>query len=341
MADRARQVAAYLETSPWRGWRRAPLAGDASNRRYERLCCPATGATVVLMDAPPERGEDIGPFVSMADYLTGLGLSAPRVLAQDLSAGLLVLEDLGDDLFAQILQQDPNLEDELYAAATDVLVALSGSPVPEGLAPYDPSRLAQMVTPAFDWYVYGVTARVPASRDTFCAELETGLAGIAPEKPVTVLRDYHAENLIWLPNRKGIARVGLLDFQDALQGHPAYDLVSLLTDARRDVAPDLADRTIARFVDRTGADPERFDAAFALLSVQRNLRILGVFARLSLQLGKPHYVDFIPRVWRYLDRSLSHPALKRLAPRLRADLPAPTPAILRTLKEQCATAPTL
>jgi hypothetical protein len=157
---------------------------------------------------------------------------------------------------------------------------------------------------------------------------------------VLALRDFHAENLVWLPDRAGVARVGLLDFQDAEAGHPAYDLVSLLKDARRDLAPGLEQEMIDRFLSRTGCDPERFAAAYAALGAQRNLRILGVFARLSMHFGKPHYVDLIPRVWAHLTASLRHPALAPLARRVADDLPEPTPDILASLKEQCATVPT-
>jgi len=158
---------------------------------------------------------------------------------------------------------------------------------------------------------------------------------------VLIQRDFHAENLLWLPNRTGVQRVGLLDFQDARTGHPAYDLVSLLKDARRDVPAKVERAMIARYVQNTNSDPRAFDAAYQLLGVQRNLRILGVFARLSLHFNKPHYVDLIPRTWAHLMQGLSHPALKKLRDQVLKDLPPPTPENLTVLKEKCASIPTL
>ncbi len=155
---------------------------------------------------------------------------------------------------------------------------------------------------------------------------------------VACLRDYHAENLIWLPGRKGPTRVGLLDFQDAFLGHPAYDLVSLLQDARRDVAPQVEAQMIARFCARTGHETARFSAAYALLGAQRNLRILGVFTRLALQAGKPQYLALIPRVWGHVTRNLAHPELAALRDTVAATLPEPTPEALERIAEQCQTA---
>ena len=177
-------------------------------------------------------------------------------------------------------------------------------------------------------------------RAAFHDTVRQALDSHAAEMSALVLRDYHAENLIWLPGRNGTARVGLLDFQDAARGHPVYDLVSLLKDARRDLAPGLEARMIDRFLDRSGMAPDAFHAAYATLGAQRNLRILGGFARLSMHYGKPSYVDLIPRVWRHLQDSLAHPALATLAKVVNEDLPPPDPNLLQTLKDQCGTVPT-
>jgi aminoglycoside/choline kinase family phosphotransferase len=157
---------------------------------------------------------------------------------------------------------------------------------------------------------------------------------------VLVLRDYHAENLIWLPEREGIARVGLLDFQDAVLGHPEYDLVSMLQDARRDVPDNIVRETCQHYLARSGADPESFETAYHLLGLQRNLRILGVFARLCIQAGKPHYVDLIPRVYAHVLHNLKHPKLHHLAKAFLPALPEPTPDFLNTLRNRCAKIPT-
>ena len=329
----------FLAAAGWGEALRAPLAGDASNRRYERLQA-ADGAPAVLMDAPPEKGEDVRPFVAIAEYLTGLGLSAPRILAADPEHGFLLLEDLGDDLFARVVLDRPPLETELYCAATDVLLALHSHRPPPALAPYDAPVMADMAALAYRWYGAQETGSMAALSQTFHAAFQALLAEHIPDQTVLIQRDYHAENLLWLPARSGPARVGLLDFQDAMLGHPAYDLVSLLQDARRDVPPAVEQEMIARYIAKSGHDAAQFQAAYALLGAQRNLRILGVFARLSLLAGKPHYVDFIPRVWDYLMRDLEHPLLADIRARLLADLPAPSEALLTELKAKCATVQT-
>jgi aminoglycoside/choline kinase family phosphotransferase len=339
--DRAEAAARFLALAGWGGATRAALAGDASSRRYERLS-RATGETAVLMDAPPATGEDVRPFTAIARHLAGLGLSAPLILAEDAEQGFLLLEDLGDALFARLLARDPAREAELYAAATDVLVALHRHPAPADLPRLDATTMPPLVAPVFDWYHAGATGRParPEARAALEDALAEALDCLAPvSRPVLILRDYHAENLIWLPGREGAARVGLLDFQDARAGHPAYDLVSLLEDARRDVAEPTRQLAIRRYIEATGAAAETFEAALAVQGAQRNLRILGVFARLSLHFGKAQYVDMIPRVWAHLRRDLAHPALAAVA-RTTAPLPAPDPALLKRLKDLCGTVPT-
>jgi aminoglycoside/choline kinase family phosphotransferase len=193
--------------------------------------------------------------------------------------------------------------------------------------------MADLAALALDWYRHGATGEENATlRARFCALLETHLAALPGTDSVLIQRDYHAENLLWLPGRAGVARVGLLDFQDAMRGHRAYDLVSLLQDARRDVSPPVAEAMLRHYIAATGADADTFTTAFHWLGAQRNLRILGVFARLCLRDGKPHYIDLIPRVWAHLQTDLRHPALAPLAGIVAETLPAPTPAHLDALK---------
>ncbi len=341
MADRDAAARDFVAKTDWAGAQIAPLAGDASNRRYLRLTDTATNATAVLMDAPPERGEDTAPFVAIAGYLTALGLSAPRILAADTKAGFLLIEDLGDALYARLIPTTPGLEPTLYEAATDVLIALHSHAPPAGLATYDAPLMADLAALAYDWYLAHAGSPDDSARAMFRDTMERALRADASEAPVLIQRDYHAENLLWLPDRDGIARVGLLDFQDAMRGHPAYDLVSLLQDARRDVPPRIAAQMIRHYTDRTRADATAFDRVYHVLGAQRNLRILGVFARLCLRDGKPHYLDLIPRVWNHLMHDLDHPALNEVAPLVRAVLPAPTPEILNLLRAKCASVPTL
>jgi len=332
MSDRDPLIETFIEGTDWKGATVAPLAGDASNRRYLRLMHPE-GGSAVLMDAPLEKGEDTAPFIRIAEYLTAQGLSAPRILARDEALGFLLLEDLGDDLFARVIPREPNLENSLYSAATDLLVQLHAAPPAEGLAAYDPPLMADLAALPFDWY-----AKVePGLRRAFAQAMQSTLEGLHGASDVLIQRDYHAENLLWLPERKGAARVGLLDFQDAMLGHRAYDLVSLLQDARRDVPPRIEEAMIDRYIDQSGLDPMRFRADYNRLGAQRNLRIVGVFARLCIRDGKAHYVDLIPRVWGHLMRNLEDPALADVATLVRGHLPVPNTATLQRLKDQCAT----
>jgi aminoglycoside/choline kinase family phosphotransferase len=326
---RAALLADFIGTTDWAGAERTVLAGDASNRRYDRL--RRGGESAVLMDAPPEKGEDVRPFLSVAAYLSGLGLSAPRVLAQDQEAGFLLIEDLGDDLFARVTARDPGAEMTLYAAATDVLATLHDAPPMPGLARYDAATMTPLAALAYDWYLAESLDRNDAAKAAFCGAFAP-LLQAETSCTVTILRDYHAENLLWLPGRDGAARVGLLDFQDAMIGDPAYDLVSMLMDARRDVSAEVEDAMIARFCAATGQDRAGFERRYHVVGAQRNLRILGVFARLSRRDGKRHYVDLIPRVWGHLMRNLSHPALSGVAGLVKADLPVPEAAILDRLR---------
>ena len=316
MPDRDAQIDTFLHHAGWGTATRHPLAGDASNRRYLRLVSEP-GATAVLMDAPPDRGEDVRPFLAIARHLARIGLSAPAVLADDTQAGLLLLEDLGDGLFAR-LAGNPATETKLYGAAAETLAALPAGPPPEGLGLFTPDPMADLARLVFDGY-----APVTKKGEELVSLLRKALERTAPKPTVLSLRDFHAENLLWLPDRAGPARVGLLDFQDAVIAHPAYDLVSLLHDARRDVGEATRAATIRRFLDLTGHEAAPFMAAAAALSAQRNLRILGVFARLARRDGKAGYLRVLPRVWRNLNRDLDHPALSRLRETALRLLPPP------------------
>lgn len=339
MTDRTSLARAFLAKTSWAGAASCLLAGDASNRRYYRLHRHDTADTAVLMDAPPAKGEDVRPFVQVAEHLRSIGLSPPEIFAEDEAHGFLLLEDLGDALFARAIPDDPSLENSLYSAATDTLVVLHDHPPPPGLATYDPDIMADLAALAFDWYATGTGAPDRDLRAAFHDAMRHLLAQHAANADIMIQRDYHAENLLWLPERDGVARVGLLDFQGAMLGHRAYDLVSLLQDARRDVPRDIEAQMVARYIAATGADADAFQTAYRVLGAQRNLRILGVFARLCMRDGKQVYIDLIPRVWNHLQADLAHPALTPIAGLLAEGLPHPTPSILNTLSEKCATIP--
>lgn len=312
---------ALLDEVGWGGARIEQIPGDASFRSYQRLSrtrLDGTEESAILMDAPPPR-EDIRPFTSIARRLTGFGYSAPRILAENDAAGFLLLEDLGDATFTRVLAGDPTgdlgAEERLYALATDLLIDLHRRPAAEttsGLAPYDEAVLLREARLLTDWTL-PVFAGAPLP-DGILAGYEEAWRAVFPvlaEVPETlVLRDYHVDNLMDLKTRDGIARCGLLDFQDALAGSIAYDVVSLLEDARRDVPPALAAAMKARYLAAfPDLDRAAFEAAYAVLGVQRSAKIVGIFTRLLLRDGKPVYLKHIPRLWRWIEAGLEHPAL--------------------------------
>lgn len=337
---REAEIARFLGTAGWRADAARPLAGDASNRRYLRLGPDRGRPAAVLMDAPPERGEDVRPFVAVTHWLRRHGISAPAISAADTARGFLLLEDLGDDLYTRLLAAAPERETELYAAAVDLLAAMAANPVPAmlgpadcrvALPPYDAAVLVREAALIREWWLPAATGTdlPPDLAAEFDALVAEATATVEPARDVVVLRDYHADNLIWLPGRAGCARVGLLDYQDALAGHAAYDLMSLLEDARRDTPVALQQAMTARYLDRRPElAAEAFRAAYSALGAQRNLKIVGIFARLAVRDAKPRYLDLIPRVWGHLLRDLSHPGLAPLAAWVARHVPPPEPATL-------------
>lgn len=327
---------AFVAAAGWGGADRRFLAGDASDRSYDRLT--RDGRSAVLMDAPPGKGDDTATFAAIAAHLATLGLSPPRILRADHENGFLLIEDLGDGLVARIVAADPSRESALYAVATDVLLHLHRHPAPAGLPDLTAADWADAAAFALDWYAFAATGAAPDSHD-FRAALAAAMAAHANGPRVMILRDYHAENLLWLPDRQGVARMGLLDFQLAQMGQPAYDLVSLLQDARRDVSPTTETAAIHRFLDGTGQGEAAFAAAYATLGAQRALRILGIFARLCLKAGKAGYLPLLPRVWGQLQRNLTHPALADLRAICQPLLPPPDPDTLARIARQCGQTP--
>lgn len=340
MLDRAALLSEFLSNTPWVDYSRRPLAGDASMRKYTRLIDAASERSVMVMDAPPELGEDVRPFVKVATYLSGLGLSAPEIFEADEERGFLVIEDFGDALFDRVCASNPNVEMDIYGAAVDALTTLAMAPPLEGAEDYHP-RMLDLALSCYRWYAAPVSGRDAGDDMETCRAVLSPLITSLGAGSVTTLRDFHAQNLLWLPNRATPANVGLLDFQDAMLGHPAYDLVSLTTDARRDVPQDVQAMCVKRFMNTLEFKEEDFLRSVAICSVQRNLRILMIFARMSLYFKRPHYVDLIPRVWAHLMRDLEHPDLRDLAVLLKRHLPAPTPETLEILKDKCGTVSTL
>lgn len=308
----------FLARAGWGGAVILPLAGDASFRRYFRVV--DDDRTAVLMDAPPPE-EDVAPFAAIARHLVSIGLSAPRIFAADREAGLLLLEDFGDDLVGPLLRAGRGDEASIYRDAVALLADLSAQPVPDDLPPYDMAVMRREADLFPEWYApaVGLTPDRAGWDRAWAAVLPHVLE---PRPPALVLRDYHVDNIVLL-DRPGVARLGLLDFQDALAGHPAYDLVSLLQDARRDVSPQLEAAMLSLYASRAGIrDIEAFRAEYEILGAQRNTKILGIFTRLWKRDGKRHYLPLQPRVWGYLERNLAHPALAPVADWFRRNVPA-------------------
>lgn len=295
----------FLAAHGWGAAQILPLAGDASFRRYFRVVEP--GRRAVLMDAPPPH-EDPRPFIAVAEYLCARGLTAPAILARDLDSGMLLIDDLGDTRLRETADAEPQCEFDYYAGVTDLLVHLHAQAPMAGLPVHGIEQWLDEVALFTEWYCAAFELDIDheAYRDAWRTVLDPvesdGLAR------VTVLRDFHAENIMLVDGKAGIARFGLLDFQDALVGHPAYDLASVLEDARRDVSPAVEASMLDRYSAATGQG-RAFRDAYWTLAAQRNTRILGVFVRLWKRDGKPGYKQFQPRMWGLLERDLRHPSL--------------------------------
>lgn len=331
----------FLEKAGWGAASATPLAGDASTRSYQRLTM--NGANALLMVAPPSAeapscppdadeaarralgynamarlaGPNLNAFVALSAALRGAGLSAPEVYASDAASGLALIEDLGDDLFARIVGRVE--EETLYRAAIDTLAGLhSAAPLPPVnpdyvMLDYDALAMEAEAQLLVEWY-WPLKKGTPPGND-----LLTEYQGLwrdtfenLSSPHAFVLRDYHAENLLWLPAYEGVQRVGVIDFQDALFGHAAYDIASLLEDARRNVDPALAQKMLDHYVTQSGCDRGLFLRDYAILAAQRNAKILGIFARLAKRDGKPRYLDFLPRVEAHFQKDLARPELAPL-----------------------------
>jgi aminoglycoside/choline kinase family phosphotransferase len=322
MSERIAEITRFLDAAGWGKAERWKLAGDASFRRYDRLREGEKQA--VLMDAPPPQ-EDVRPFLKVAGLLHDLGLSAPRILARDEALGLLLLEDLGDGTYTRLLA-DGGDETQLYALAVDALCHIQQrfKPDASGLPPYDEARLLTEASLLVDWYLPAMTGQPtdPKLREDYLAIWRQVLPHATRAAPTLVLRDYHVDNLLLLPERQGVAACGLLDFQDAVLGAGSYDLVSLLEDARRDVDPVLVGTMLERYL---AAFPklsrDAFIASYAVLGAQRNCKIVGIFTRLLVRDGKPNYLKHIPRVWRLIEQDVRHPALAPVADWLARHIP--------------------
>ncbi len=351
-AERIAMMRSFLDEAGFGEAGRVRMQGDASTRIFERLTL--NDQTAVLMnaprrpDGPPVRdgkpysaiahlAEDVVPYVAISAGLRNLNLSAPEILYADLDHGLIVMEDFSDE---RIVAGDPPAPIEMrYAAAVDLLVTLHRQELPDTLsvAPHLDYRLPSYDMEAFlieaelllDWYLPRAgAAATSVARAAFLRLWREALAPAIAAPPTWVLRDYHSPNLLWLPQRDDIARIGVLDFQDALIGPAAYDVASLLQDARVDIPDEMEMAFLSRYVRARQSEDREFDTAefsllYATLAAQRATKILGIFARLDRRDGKPQYLRHMPRLWNYLRRSLAHPLLASLKAWYAVNVPAP------------------
>lgn len=288
-----------------------PLAQDASFRRYLRLRDGPRAA--VLMDAPPP--EDVRPFLRVGAHLADAGLSVPEIIAADPAQGLVLEEDLGDGLFSLLLS--PGTIGPLMDAAVETLVAMQRAPVSDDLPAWDAQAMTEATLGSlFDWWWPSVFPHPApaAARADVAAGLMAMLSSATAGPRCFVHRDFFAGNLLWLPDRTRVRRVGVIDFQGASIGHPAYDLVSLVQDARRDVPRGVAQRAVTLYLNsRPELDPAAFRAAFTACAAQRHLRVAAQWVRLARRDGRPQYLAYGPRTWRLLDEALRDPVAAPLA----------------------------
>lgn len=332
MPERKNAINAFLADNGWQPEHRSVLADDASFRRYERLV--DGNRVAVFMDAPPPQ-EDTRLFIRIAEHLLSLGLSTPEIYAQNTEQGFLLLEDFGDDTYTRVLDQSPAQEQALYELAVDTLIHLHKCPVeqqiPKDWPTYDLKMLLGEVRIFTDWYLPHVSSELLAPDALIAYETiwEELFDYVQSQSKCLVLRDFHVDNMIFLDGKSGIKACGLLDFQDALVGAQAYDLMSLLEDARRDMDDDLIDTLKARYyaafddLAEPGAARHAFDAIYAILGAGRHTKVIGIFVRLLVRDGKPNYLIHIPRVWRLLERSLRHPMMALVRDWFDAFVPPP------------------
>ncbi len=346
--------AQFLERAGWGGAKLRPLAGDASTRSYMRA--EHNRRHAVLMIAPPKAesapcppeasdaerralgynamarlaGPNLNAFIAIAEALRSAGLSAPEVFTADAANGFALIEDLGDGLYARAA--NPANEAELYRSAIDALAMLRQNPPKRpahdnyAMASYDAMALCTEADLLIEWYwPLKKSTSAPESLQAEYREIFQNLASALSPPHQIVLRDYHAENLLWLPQRKAAARTGVIDFQDGLYGHAAYDVVSLLEDARRDVSPALAAAVIDHYAHAADIDQAAFINDYAILAAQRNAKILGIFARLARRDNKPHYLDFLPRVEAHFRNDLKREGMAPLREFITAHLPELAP----------------
>jgi aminoglycoside/choline kinase family phosphotransferase len=299
-----------LDKTQWRNAGRVPLAGDASSRRYVRLTQEESSAILMLDPAPA----NVRQFLKVGQILKEYGFSAPDILEDAADRGMLILEDFGDDIFAKIIEQNPSREGELYKLAVDFLIDLTKREKPYDLPYFSQSYVLDQNAAFLDFYVPDILGHPLADNARFFFhQIWRELLKLIEDDPeVFLYRDFHAENLVLLDSREGLAQLGLLDFQDAMCGPAAYDLASLLQDVRRQITPAVAQSMTSYYASETNINETALKQRIAILGAHRCLRILGVFTRLAKEQGKSRYIALLPRVIGHLNDNLAHPDLLAL-----------------------------
>lgn len=326
MIDRQNTIKKFLDEEGWGKANREPLIADASYRRYERLAL--SGNLALLMDAPPPI-ESVEKFISISQHLYSLGFSTPKIYAKDIRKGLLIIEDLGNETFTKALSAKKTIDEtNLYNLAVDVLIKLHnysmGVILPPNTENYSIDHLLDEAQLLCDWTWGALFGTKPETKviDSFQSAWIEALTPFIKIDETLVLRDYHVDNLMVLKNRSGIAECGLLDFQDAVIGHRAYDLMSLLEDARRDISIKIKETMLERYFRAfPSLERKQFSAAFAVFAAQRHTKVIGIFTRLCMRDGRTAYLRHIPRVWRLLESTLSHPSLAPVASWFETNIP--------------------
>ena len=312
----------FLEASGWGGAALTQIAGDLSARKFFRLRKGAK--TAVLMVCAEPNYPSLAKFILIADWLRNLGLSAPEVFAADTQDSLAILQDFGDSKLTALIARDASIQKRAYGNIVDTLITIRGAKSPIGLDTPTVDDLCAATRLTDEWYPGADTQALDGVRTELAAILTQTLKAQA----TVSLRDFHADNIIWLPDQSPAQRAGLLDFQDAFLTHPAYDLMSLLTDARTNVPQSVRDQITRLYCERTGDDINQMRRSMAALGIQRNLRILGIFTSAAIRDAKPYHLPSLPRVYSNLMTCAAHPAMGALAFSLRDALPEPTPDYL-------------
>ena len=304
MTDRENLISDFLNNAGWKNAERVNLAGDASFRRYQRISL--NNKKAILMNAPPDK-ENVQSFIYFTEHLRSLGYSAPEIFAKDTKTGLILLEDLGDTTFTIMIAHGSN-EKTLYECAVDLLIDMHKRPkdqiVPNNISLYDNKTFIEEALLLTEWYTPQVVGRNLSAEAKMDFELvwRQLLSKCPSIKNTLVLKDFHADNLMWLPNRNGISACGIIDYQDALLGPAIYDLMSLLEDVRRNIRPDFVEFLQKRYLNAfPRINPLEFKDSFSILAAQRHCKVIGIFSRLALRDGKNSYLSYLPRAWRLLE----------------------------------------